>query len=388
MMDRLELNTLKNLIESNNSFYNDLKKHKTYKDNYIKVQLIILYFKLNAKFLNNLSSEERKMINNLISYHNFTVSSNYIVYNDQFLSIDYFISLITKIEMQKKYGIPKKEKMIIQIPQTDKEDSETKTHENNIINFNINDKYPRYTMYERESLLENTLKVNKYTIPFINEKNHIFVEMINNFILNYLSNKEEKNLTILKIIYAYLSLYPYLEYATNKIEINVEDLDIPQSEIGILKSTYQEEYIFILRNELETIRKELIKYNKKRKDLESYVDFSSEAIRKIKQKIILIERIYQEKEAKYDRYIHHRSIYNQNLLSFIIKAFEQGNINITGEDSDPLLKIFYIEKDEVKFYCAIHLDTLILLINPAILNNQLYTQKRLQKKREETPVHM
>ena len=121
----------------------------------------------------------------------------------------------------------------------------------------IDDIYPQFTMSERFYLFENTLRLDKYTTPFVNENNHTFIELINHFILNFLSakvNNPLKNHVLeLKIIYAYISMYPYLSYTNNKIEINLESLNIPQNEIGLVKSTYQDDYALILKNELESI---------------------------------------------------------------------------------------------------------------------------------------
>jgi len=296
--------------------------------------------------------------------------------------------------MLKTYALSKKENNIINLIPSNRVYDYKKASEANIISFKLDDIYPQFTMSERFYLFENTLRLDKYTTPFVNENNHTFIELINHFILNFLSakvNNPLKNHVLeLKIIYAYISMYPYLSYTNNKIEINLESLNIPQNEIGLVKSTYQDDYALILKNELESIQRELMKYTKQRKILESYNIPSIEAISNIKKKIAFLERSYREKELKYDNYIHHQSVYKlgTRLLTFDDFSLddEQGNINISKDEFDPTIRIFFLEKAEVKFYCAMRLETLIHLINPQTLNSQLTSDKTLNK--IDKPMHL
>ncbi len=369
-----ELETLNNFVTSNNSFYDAIKDLNNL-NIYIKIELILLYFKINYNNLNILSGRDYEIIIDIIINNNFTIEANKIKYNGSIYQIEYFLSLVKQMEISKDIQTTSK---VIKFNVPPKKVTKKNSKKLKVIDLQPYQRKDYFTMKEREFLFEKNTKINIDTLPFILETNSYFKELANYLILNILNGKlDDINSNYLDLLFSYLSLYPFVSYSKNKFDIPFHKLDLPQNEIGLKKSTYEDDYLSNLENdnkELEQKRQRLIS---NRTALEQNLMNYEAKIGRLNDHILAIEQKQVDNYYSYYAYRHTKEVYNENLLQYLLKSFEQGNIFINESFENPIIKFFSINTGEVEFYCAMHLSTFSKLCDSTILLPNPDTQKKL-----------
>lgn len=376
-MNEKELSTLKNFIKSNNSFSNALTKNKYPTiDIYLGTELVVLYFKLLKVIPLNLSSYEIDLIHALVS-NAFTIKEDKINILKEDLPLTYFINLINKIEQQNKL---KNHNRLIYLNKFSEEISPSKELiGGKIINFRDYINNPSLSMRERSYIFESTTKVTPDTTPYIEETNNNFIELLNELIIKILNSKiYECPFINLQILGAYLTLYPCVEYAKNKCTIPFHLLQLPQNEIGLIKTTYQNDFILELESYLLGLDQKKRKCLTELSSLQGNSYINEEKIKKIRNRLDDIDKEKFNMSFNYYLIKFSSEIYNHNLLDYINKAFLQGNVDINYLFKNPTLKMFYIDDGIVEFYCAMHLSTLMNLLNHQVLLDKLEPAKKLR----------
>lgn len=366
-MKEKEYDTLNNFVNSNDSFYNAIKnKEKINPDTYLSFELLILYFKINYEFVKKLNQYDYNLITDLIKNNNFTIENNVIVYKDKYYSISYFMNLLNTIENIKNET--RKEK-IIKLNLKPKDTKDKKTKNSKVIDLSIYQRSVYFTMKEREYFFERSIVVDDITKPFIFTSNMYFKELLNYLIMYILEKKiDQVNYKYLELLYSYIFLYPFTCYANGKEEIHFEKLDIPKNEIGLRKSTYKDdEYLRCLEDEMQELSTKHQRLKNQKETMKKCLLNYEAKVHRIDEHICAIEKKQIDNLYSQHAYKNTDEIYNANLLAFITKSFEQGNIYINESFEDPVLKFFYIENNEVLFYCAMHLKTLLKIFDSKTL---------------------
>ena len=375
--------TIGQFIKSNKSFYNALYSTGYPSiDFYIKIELLILYYRYNLSSISQLSSSKQNIIYNLLD-GKYTISHNQIILSNQSIPLSYLINLINEIKTINKNGKIAKIIPFIAIKSTSEDSPKKEKNAENIIHLKKIQNSFNYTFKERSYIFEMTQRVDQDTLPFINANQNKINNKISTLIEKILlENYQNYTSFEISLLYTFISFYPFLEYAKEKYEPYLSELNINQSIIGLTKSTYNEP-------EISNLLAKIILLDQKQRQLSERIEYLSInprnkfKIDSLKKQIKESKNIQQE--ILIDFYLQTRSpfIYNKNLLQYIMKSIYQSNIYINYSYDDPIIKFYYINNKKVEFYCAIHLSTLINLIDYNILSlPEKDSQLKLEVKNE------
>lgn len=375
-MDKKEYSTLINLSKSNNSFYNVLKNNnEIYLDIYIKTELIILYFKLNREYLTNIKEVDYYFICQLMK-GNFIIVDNKIVIEEELFDVEYFINLINQTDKSKQQESSSK---IVKLNIPPKKEHKVKQSKPQIIDLSEYQRALYFTMKEREFMFEENNEVTRETLPFILKTNSYFRDLLNYLITILLSkNPSSCDKTYIELLFFYLALYPFVNYAKDKIYIPFEKANLPQNEIGLKKSTYNDDYLrsLELENKELEVKKASLQFQKT--NIENYSSNYNAKIERIDAHISAIEAKQMDNYYNHYAYRHTNEIYNNNLYTYLITSFEQGNVSINEMFQTPVIKFFSINDTKVEFYCAMHLHTLIHLTSTELFIPEPPKEKKLE----------
>lgn len=375
--------TIGQFIKSNKSFYNALYSTGYPSiDFYIKIELLILYYRYNLSSISQLSPSKQNIIYNLLD-GKYTISHNQIILSNQSIPLSYLINLINEIKIINKNGKIAKIIPFIAIKNTSEDSPKKEKNAENIIHLKKIQNSFNYTFKERSYIFEMTQRVDQDTLPFINANQNKINNKISTLIEKILlENYQNYTSFEISLLYTFISFYPFLEYAKEKYEPYLSELNINQSIIGLTKSTYNEP-------EISNLLAKIILLDQKQRQLSERIEYLSInprnkfKIDSLKKQIKESKNIQQE--ILIDFYLQTRSpfIYNKNLLQYIMKSIYQSNIYINYSYDDPIIKFYYINNKKVEFYCAIHLSTLINLIDYNILSlPEKDSQLKLEVKNE------
>lgn len=375
--------TIGQFIKSNKSFYNALYSTGYPSiDFYIKIELLILYYRYNLSSISQLSQSKQNIIYNLLD-GKYTISHNQIILSNQNIPLSYLINLINEIKTINKNGKIAKIIPFIAIKSTSEDSPKKEKNAENIIHLKKIQNSFNYTFKERSYIFEMTQRVDQDTLPFINANQNKINNKIRTLIEKILlENYQNYTSFEISLLYTFISFYPFLEYAKEKYEPYLSELNINQSIIGLTKSTYSEP-------EISNLLAKIILLDQKQRQLSERIEYLSInprnkfKIDSLKKQIKESKNIQQE--TLIDFYLQTRSpfIYNKNLLQYIMKSIYQSNIYINYSYDDPIIKFYYINNKKVEFYCAIHLSTLINLIDYNILSlPEKDSQLKLEVKNE------
>ncbi|HIS18750.1 MAG TPA: hypothetical protein IAC02_09110 [Candidatus Coprovivens excrementavium] len=375
--------TIGQFIKSNKSFYNALYSTGYPSiDFYIKIELLILYYRYNLSSISQLSPSKQNIIYNLLD-GKYTISHNQIILSNQNIPLSYLINLINEIKTINKNGKIAKIIPFIAIKNTSEDSPKKEKNAENIIHLKKIQNSFNYTFKERSYIFEMTQRVDQDTLPFINANQNKINNKISTLIEKILlENYQNYTSFEISLLYTFISFYPFLEYAKEKYEPYLSELNINQSIIGLTKSTYNEP-------EISNLLAKIILLDQKQRQLSERIEYLSInprnkfKIDSLKKQIKESKNIQQE--TLIDFYLQTRSpfIYNKNLLQYIMKSIYQSNIYINYSYDDPIIKFYYINNKKVEFYCAIHLSTLINLIDYNILSlPEKDSQLKLEVKNE------
>lgn len=377
-MTTKELITLNNFIKSNKFFSNALKKNLIpNQDIYIQFEMILLYITQNLEILQNISFELYDIFKKIINTQSFIIEENFLMFSNYSYSLEYLTKLVFEIRSYKQQSKPNNIVFL---------SSYKKSHENEnkpfpncrIIKFEEAKKNRHHFIGNPGIIFERTTKVDEETLPFIEETNKYFKELVEDIVIHTLTNKlSNYPLKYLKILAAYFNLYPFTTYIRGKYNVPFENLSLPQSEIGLRKSTYNnyqvkkiEDYISALDKKERELKAQQIQYEK-------CTIMDNGYLHRLKQEIVYLS---QERINMFLTFYLLKSsseIYNKNLLEYIAKSFEQGNVEINKFLENPILKMFYISGEKTEFYCAMRLDTFMNLIDTNLLMQSKEPEKKL-----------
>lgn len=359
-MNQKELETINHLVSSNNSFCNALKEKKTIRiDIYIQIELILLYFKINYQYISKLNNIEQEIIYDLISNNNFTIEENYLIYKEEKYSLNFFKNLMNTIEKEKQSI--SQNKVIQFIPPIKENISHpVKSKKSKIVDITFLNHAIFLDMKDRSHLLEEGLEITTETQPYIEENNANFRELLNTLILALLKPTPfEYSYGYLEILSSYLCLYPIISYAKNKFIIPLSDIRIPKEKIGLKKCEYQDKYLDELSSEISELNSKrmrlILSKNALSKSLQNY----ETKLGRINSHIDAIEK--KQIDCYYNQFAYRNldEIYNPTFLKYLFNSYEQCNVSIDEIFENPVIRFFHLSNDEIDFYCAMRLDTLL-----------------------------
>lgn len=377
-MTQRELDTLNKLVISNDSFCNALSIGITpILNSTIKIELILYYLTLNKEYLSNLNNPSKELYLSLIENHSYIIEDNNLLTENFIITLESLISLVNEIEHSKTE--PNGKVIYFINANINHEPKITLPQKSQIIQISDAQKNIFYTSFERAIIFERTTRVNQDTLPYINRTKHDFVALMNDIILKALNdNLEGYNSKYLKIIAAYLNIFPFTVYAKGKKEIPFSEIELPQNEIGVRKLTINNPLIDEIEKQLALLIKRENRLFLERERFELDFSVSTKVLTRIEEELMEIEK--EKSNYFLSLYALKKSpeIYNENLLTYITKSFHSGTIEINRFLANPIIKLFYIEHNKTEFHSTMRLDTLLKLINPDNLLSKISTQKSLK----------
>lgn len=357
-MEQKELNTFQNFIQSNKDFYSAINDNLLVNqpiDEFLKVELLILYFTINKYLMKKIDTIFSWKILDLIESQDYYVENGGIYYHNQFFTIDYLIAFARYVEQirEKETINYQNDDTIIYHPKNDK-----------VIPFPVyNSNNLTFTNKERCQIFDLTNRIDQFTKPYIEETNTKFINTINEIIINLVSEENDNLPQIyLIVLYAFISLYPYLTYAQDKLDFPFETLNLPQNEIGLMKSSDSNPEIKKIATKIKEIDSLREKLSCRKRYIELYDPDNKYLQNQIKKSLLNLEKEKKDQVFHYCIKKLSADVYNKDLLVYILKSFVQGNIDVNETHRDPIIKMFYIEEGEVEFHSAMHISSLLKIV--------------------------
>lgn len=364
-MTSKELSTYNTLVSSNNSFCHALNNDLPLTlDNSIKFELIIYYLIINRRYIKKLSPKYQEILLLLIDTHNYIIENDRLIIEGKVLTLEELSSIVIQIEQIKKEITSNKIIHLTKPLVMHSREYEFST-ENKIIQFSESTRLFYYSNVEKSMSFESTSKVDEETLPYINSTRHHFTTLVNDIVIHALENDlDNYNRKYLKVISIYLTLYPFTTYAKSKTDVPFEELNLPQGEIGIRKMSYDNQTITDVENRIRQLNFRENCLLREREKYELNFSIKENVLTKIEQELLEIDKERIELLLSLFLLRHSKEIYNETLLCYLSKSFEQGYIEINRFFANPIIKSFYIEDTKTCFHCSARLETLQNLFNP------------------------
>lgn len=376
-MSSNELNTLRNFINSNNSFCNALRNEAPlYLDSTIKIELIIYYLTLNKPYIKQSLGTEADIFTSLIESQDFILTGDTLVFNGLTFNLEYLINIVHKIEESKQLSYSKK---IIYLKPNKEPKAPKPLKKAQVIQISEVRRGAFYTALEKGLVFERTLRVNDDTINYINSTREDFKELMNTIIVKSLSsNLDEYDRKYLKVLSSYLNLYPFTTYLRGKKTVPYSELSLKQNEIGLRKTTHNNSFISELERKIELLIKREAFLERQIENYEADISVSNRILTTTEQELLSIKKEKLAYFVELYNLQHTPEIYNENLLSYLASCYEAGYVEINRFFQNPIIKLFYVDNERVEFHCSLRLDTLINLFDSSHLLSILEDQKKLK----------
>ncbi len=372
-----ELSTLKRFVSSNNSFCAAINNDSNIPLEFpLKIELIIYYLTLNKKILLSSDIQHKEVLLSLIENHNFVFDNDILLIEGIPFTIELLTSIINQIESSKLQEANNK---IIYLTHINKEPKLHRAQMGQVIQFKEASRKAFYTSLESSIIFERTTKINQDTISYISKTRSDYIALVNDIVLKALSNElDSYNQKYLKIIASYLQLYPFMVYLKDKKDIPFEEIKLPQGQIGLRTTTFDNPLITEIEKNLSAIMSREERLLVKRDVLEASKNFNGKVITILEQELLDIEK--EKANLFYGLFLLKNSpeLYNENLLTYLVKSFQAGTIDINRFIANPIIKSFFVNEENTEFHCSMRLDTLSNLINPEELLHLLTEQKTLK----------
>lgn len=373
--------TFQSFISSNKDFSDAIINNKPLVlDIILKLELIIYYLTVNKKYLTKpIVGDKAPQLISLIENQNFVIENDCLICEGITYHLENLIKLVFHIEKEKEHTNP--EKNIIYLNTSHREIKPSKPiGKCRVIEFSGAKRRMVYTMNERGTIFEHLLTVDDETLPYIEEINNNYIALVSDIVKHALKDDlSDYNHRYLKLIIAYLNIYPFTTYLINKKRIPFESLRLPQNAIGIRKTTHNNDYINDLEQHLLEIADKEKRLLYERDRYEKDTSYSANLLTRIEQELKRLEK--EKLNYSFGLYLIKNTpeLYNENLLTYIAKSFESGYVEINRFFVNPIIKLFYIDNNKVEFHSSLKLDTIINLFNPEELSKSIYEVKRLKK---------
>lgn len=205
-----------------------------------------------------------------------------------------------------------------------------------------------------------------------------FKRFINEVVINCLNGLRDKvSLKELSILNAYINFFPLFNYGASLVEFPFERLAIAENEIGIAKITYDNKEVVDANKKYNKVKDKIeeVSYQEALAVGSEYAD--AQMLYRLRRKLSTLKE--EEVELLYQIYelTHLEHIFNPTLLKSVLESFINGTVDINTLFNNPVLRLFVIKDNVTKFYSAMHLDTLLNLIDNDTILEVLNSDHRL-----------
>ena len=359
--------TLKKLISSNKSFLCALNKDGSIPDTTIRIELIILYFKINSHYNNQLTN----LINEILSGR-FTIDEDKIATEDKTITIKELKRIIEEIEQYKQTPSTQ----IIRFKPSINEKVIRLNRSNKVVSFPFQKRDSKEEINDARKIFSVTMKYDSETRMYVRYvRNHYNQEMSRAIINALKGNIMRLDEQLRNILLSHLNVYPLIYAEQNDLEY-ISYLELPQSSIGISRIRYANDTI----NSREKRAKELYWELEKFKALLEYYAADKESSEyNFYQKIVSsLQNQYIEERFTIYRLSQSREIYNRSLIANIDLAIRENSVSVNTKYRDPVITFFtinYLSK-EADFHCSMHLSTFQNLVPNAEQEETLKLEKK------------
>ena len=226
--------TLKKLISSNKSFLCALNKDGSIPDTTIRIELIILYFKINSHYNNQLTN----LINEILSGR-FTIDEDKIATEDKTITIKELKRIIEEIEQYKQTPSTQ----IIRFKPSINEKVIRLNRSNKVVSFPFQKRDSKEEINDARKIFSVTMKYDSETRMYVRYvRNHYNQEMSRAIINALKGNIMRLDEQLRNILLSHLNVYPLIYAEQNDLEY-ISYLELPQSSIGISRIRYANDTI-------------------------------------------------------------------------------------------------------------------------------------------------
>jgi len=379
MLERIE--TLRKLVSVNETFSNRVDREDTLEVAlYVKFEIALLFFKLNKKELSDLG-DEANLVWALLRSNDYVLENEYVVLNGVKYLISAIIGIVEKIKVLKEVRTISNSDKIIEVDFRKNDIKEYKREKAKIYDIGDILKDTSFTYEERAYILERTTRIDKETLPFIEENHFRFVSRMNEMIYSMLSGEGfEVNDNYFRLLMSYIKMYPFVEYGRDLVSL--ENLEIPQNEIGLTKCVITDSFIKKLEEYVHKLKRDRSDYVKQFFDFDGCEGRLKKIAEIAEFRVREIDKNLHDCSYNYCVYVHDRKVYNVNVLSYLFAAVGQGNVYMSSEESNnPVVKFFVVDKGIIVFFCGMRLEIFMRLIDSGKLIVLEDDFKPLEKKK-------
>ncbi len=361
--------TLKRLIKSNLNLKESIKENEEITiDSYLRIELSILYLKVNSFYASNLNLEQQKIINDILS-GKFTIIEDKIVTPEKVINLKELRRIILEIE-RNKYNTRSMVISIISQPNTIRfSEKPQETKSDNIIRFPVKTIDFKQRLKEAKKVFSTTMEITKETRGYVHSVASKYnSEMTKTILATLNGNISRLDQLDIDLLVAHLSVYPLQYDLDNKLGY-VDQFIFPQSSIGVSRMRYVDEFI----NEQSRHIKDLywrIEHIKEQISYNQYIGVDREGDRYHKL-LDSYQNEYINQRFSYYTKTQSSTIYNHNLIQNIDRAIRENHVDLNQTYIDPIITFFAMDYSGKKadFHCSMHLSTF----------SNLITQESLEK---------
>lgn len=369
MCDRLK-ESIKYILTNNLELYRTIKKEESLLPitPFTRIQLIIMYIKLNIKDLKYIDIEKKEELINILQTNNYLIEDFNIITEDNVISFEELEIIVNKIY---EYQQNKKIK-IINFNQL-YESSSNKSSTSKSIDFK-----PRYKPTSPKINFRKGFTITGKNIKDLSKLKNSTKVYINGILTKFINVPAEKiTFEESKIMYFLTEIF-ILDY----LDIPYELLNLPRKEISEMVLSDSNEYIKKLNLKLDSItqminilisRKNF--YEKKfREPKTNLIKKIDEELKKLSNEQLLTGIELQELRTS-------NAVYNQQIINIIYNALINWNISIMQPKDRIKLEFVTFNNIVLDNDIIIYLDGLIKLIYPEQLLSLLEENKLTLKNR-------
>ena len=371
-------------IETAKSFIGDNIKYLDSTSPLIKIELIILYFNINIDYIKQIDHPFKNIILNNIITNKFTISDESLLVGEHFiLDLKDLYNLVDLIEIKRL------DNQVIPSNNMDLKVYRIKRKKNSNILKLESRVLQSLTIDEQREYFERSLSID-HTKSYRSQTEYNFSNDISTSIRALLNHKQPE-INNRELIMSLISLYPLL-YMKDQEDLPYSELPMPKYEICLRKSTYTdpkinslEEYIQKYYNMAHNIIISSNNYGYDYEDGVEYLEYNPSGKEVTLDQIITQNRLnrlnmaMQKKSIELFHAKYEDSTYTENYLDNIIKCIRYNGVELIKNTTEPIVILYYIEDNEVKFYSKLHLKTLKKLIPNTTILGVLEEQLILKK---------
>ena len=359
--------TYQKLLNSNETFFRALKEEERISpDTNLRIELIILYLMINYRY-GNFFHEQALFINELL-YGKYTIEEDKVITEDKTVTIKELRRIIIEME-NRKYS--KKTQVIPFNKKTSDKVIPLPNRKNNIIMFPYFIQREAISTKDAKRIFSSTMQINEDTKVYVSSARSNYNSLMSRAIITtFNGNISRLDKQIQALLEGHLRIYPLLYSIHSSLDV-INDISLPQSNIGISRIKYNNDYVRRKEINIQQLQQQMEKLRRLKKIYEN--DQNSKEYYYYSKLLSSYENQFIEERFSLYKLSQENEIYNRSLIENLERAISENSIEINNKYRDPIVTFFAIDfiTKKANFHCSMHLSTFQNLIPPLEKNQTL-----------------